>query len=265
MSTHPSRGCITWVQECAGQPVWSYLPRPVLVRDLEKCALLGCSSRVFGAPSSPLCQWEQCSLGKGRLRNGWALGGHCWALSQLLLAQIRGTIRAEWESQHCITMMLHQRYVQLWPVKGRKGVCYSTRKFCVTMRESIYMLLGLSSAPEERCCSDAKRGEPDCVTSFLPTWQLLNWNESAWASTLGTEKLWIKEWNKNNSSHWCPTLHLHISPRRSCPLAGCSLLQGSSFELWGKLADMLIGTATKASWEHCHVGISLYLVFSPGY
>lgn len=50
-----------------------------------------------------------------------------------------------------------------------EGGCCSTRKFCVAMRESIYMLLGLSSAPKEQCCLDSEGEEPDCVISFLST------------------------------------------------------------------------------------------------
>jgi len=60
----------------------------------------------------------------------------------------RGTIRAKWESQHCITMILHQRYVQLGLVKGRKGVTLVPESsVCVTMRESIYMLLASGVLP----------------------------------------------------------------------------------------------------------------------
>lgn len=43
-------------------------------------------------PAHLWCQWERCRLRKGGLRNGWALRGHCWAPSRLLLAQI-------WEAQ----------------------------------------------------------------------------------------------------------------------------------------------------------------------
>lgn len=51
-----------------------------------------------------------------------------------------------------------------------EGGCSSTRKFCVCHHEGKHLhAAGLSSASEELCCSDAKREEPDCVISFLPT------------------------------------------------------------------------------------------------
>lgn len=51
-----------------------------------------------------------------------------------------------------------------------EGGYSSTRKDCLCHHEGKHLrAAGLSSAPEELCCSDAKRGEPDCVISFLPT------------------------------------------------------------------------------------------------
>lgn len=41
-------------------------------------------------------------------------------LGSCLRKDERGAMRAKWESQHFITMMLHQRYVQLWAPRGEE-------------------------------------------------------------------------------------------------------------------------------------------------
>lgn len=94
-------------------------------------------------PAHLWCQWEQCRLGRGGLEMAGlseAVAGLCLGFS--LHKCEKGKIRAKWESQHCITIMLHWRYVQLWLVKGRKGVTLLlASSVCVTMRGSVYMLL----------------------------------------------------------------------------------------------------------------------------
>lgn len=154
---------------------------PYQVPSWRKLSLLGCSSAVFSAASSPLmpggavqAQNRRVEKWLGRLRKEerhskskvgeWALRNH----------DVTPKVRAAVTSQR------------------EEGGYSSTRKVCLCHHEGKHLhAAGLSSAPEELCCSDAKRGEPDCVISFLPTWRLLNWNESASVSTQGTNKPWI--------------------------------------------------------------------------
>lgn len=145
-------------------------------------------------PAHLWCQWEQCRLRKGGLRNGWALRGRCRAPSRLLLAQIwerhnKSKVGESALHDHDVTPKVRAAVTS----QREEGGYSSTRKFCLCHHEGKHLhAAGLSSAPEELCCSDAKRGEPDCVISFLPTWWLLNWSESASVSTQGTNKPWIK-------------------------------------------------------------------------
>lgn len=107
---------------------------------VENCAILGCSSGVFGAPSSPLCQWEQCRLGRGRLRNGWALWGLCWALSWLLLARIgerhnKSEVGESAFHNHDVTPKVRAAVTS----QREEGGCCSTRKFCLCHHEGKHL------------------------------------------------------------------------------------------------------------------------------
>lgn len=81
-----------------------------------------------------------------------------------------GTIRAKWEQSALHNRDVTPKVRAAVTSQREEGGYSSTRKFCLCHHEGKRLhAAGLSSAPEELCCSDAKRGEPDCVISFLPT------------------------------------------------------------------------------------------------
>lgn len=119
---------------------------------------------VFPAPL--WCQWEQCRLRKGGLRNGWALGRYCQAPSQLLLAQYeRGTIRVGESALRNYDVTPKVRAAVT--TQREEGGYSSTRKFCLCHHVGKHLhAAGLSSAPEQQCCSDAKEGRQPVLFPF---------------------------------------------------------------------------------------------------
>lgn len=99
----------------------------------------------------------------------------------------------EWESPHCTTVMLHQRYVQLWLLGRRKGVALVPESsVCVTMREIIYMLLASPVLLRSCVVQMPKREARLCYfLSLYVTASELRW--ICIISTQGTNKPWIKQ------------------------------------------------------------------------
>lgn len=167
----------------------------LLDRDGRKLCLPGLQFRGVQRSQLPC---DASGSRAGSEKEGWEMAGLSEAVAGLCLGfrlrkYERDTIRAKWESQHCITIIWHQRYVQLWLVKWRERVTpVPESSVCAATRESIYVLL--ASRVLLRNCVVQMPEEENQIVLFplLCTWQLLDWNESASVSTQGTNKPWIK-------------------------------------------------------------------------
>lgn len=137
-SAHPCRGCITWLQECTGQPGCSCLPF-VLVRD---CRTVPSWAAVQGCLVVPA---HLCASGSraGSEKEGWEMPELLEAivgLSQLLLAQVgerhdKSRVGESALHNHDVTPKVRAAVTSQREERG----CWSTRKFSLCHHEGKHL------------------------------------------------------------------------------------------------------------------------------